>query len=60
MSELLTVLHLLMGRPRRDDEGATMIEYGLLASLIAVVVGVAAAFFGTQTAAVFTNISAQL
>lgn len=47
------MLRLLVGR-RRDDEGATMLEYGLLITLIAVVVAVAAALFGTQVAALFT------
>jgi pilus assembly protein Flp/PilA len=41
---------------RRDDRGATMVEYGLLVALIAVVVGVAAAVLGTDIAALFTKV----
>ena len=60
MIHLLAVLHLLLDGRRRDDEGATMVEYGLLVSFIAVVVGVAAATFGTQLALVYTNVIASL
>jgi pilus assembly protein Flp/PilA len=60
MIHLLAALHLLLDGRRRDDEGATMVEYGLLVSLIAVVVGVAAATFGTQLALVYTNVSGSI
>lgn len=45
---------------RRGDEGATMVEYGLLIALIAVVVGVAAAVLGTKIAALFTTVAGSL
>ena len=60
MLAFLATLQQLVANIRRDDEGATMVEYGLLVALIAVVVAAAAAVFGTQMAAMFTNISAQL
>jgi pilus assembly protein Flp/PilA len=43
-----------------DESGVTAIEYGLIAALISVVIIGAAGLIGTNLAAVFTNISAQL
>lgn len=43
-----------------DESGVTAIEYGLIAALISVVIIGAAGVVGTNLAAVFTNISAQL
>ena len=60
MLAFLATLQQLVANIRRDDEGATMVEYGLLVALIAVVVAAAAAIFGTQMAAMFTTISGQL
>jgi Flp pilus assembly pilin Flp len=39
-----------------NEEGATMVEYGLLVVGIAVVVGVAAALLGGRIAALFTSV----
>jgi len=44
----------------KNEEGATAIEYGLIASLIAVVIVVALQALGPQLKGVFTNISAAL
>lgn len=44
----------------RDEEGATAIEYGLIAGLIAVAIVVTVTAIGTDLNAVFTNISAKL
>jgi pilus assembly protein Flp/PilA len=44
----------------RDEEGATMVEYGLLLSLIAAVCIVAITAIGKNLSALFTSISAQL
>ena len=44
----------------RDEEGVTAIEYGLLASLIAVAIIVAAQLVGTNLAAVFNYIAGKL
>ena len=55
---IATLQHLLAMRwEHRSDTGATMVEYGLLLTLIAVVVAVAAATLGTQIAALFTTVS---
>lgn len=44
----------------QDEEGATAIEYGLIAGLIAVGIIVAATALGTDLSALFTRISAKL
>lgn len=41
----------------RDESGATAIEYGLLAGLIAVVIIVGAGLLGTNLNTLFTNIA---
>jgi pilus assembly protein Flp/PilA len=40
----------------RDDSGATAIEYGLIAALIAVVIIGAVTIVGTQLTATFTSV----
>lgn len=44
----------------RDEKGATAIEYGLIAGLIAVVIIAAVTLLGGDIAAVFTGISAAI
>ena len=41
---------------RRDESGATMVEYGLLVALIALVVGLGAQIVGTQLSSMFSKI----
>jgi pilus assembly protein Flp/PilA len=41
----------------RDEEGATMVEYGLLVALIALVAIVGVTLLGTKLSALFTTIS---
>ena len=43
-----------------DESGATAIEYGLIAALIAVVIIGAVTSLGTKTAATFNKVSAKL
>jgi len=43
-----------------DETGATAVEYGLLAALIAVVMAVGAAFLGDQLKALFDFIGGSL
>jgi pilus assembly protein Flp/PilA len=43
-----------------DEEGATAIEYGLLASLIAVGIAAGAGLLGTQLNALFNSIAVRL
>ena len=44
----------------RDEQGATAIEYGLIAALIAVVIIVAVAAVGTNLSAMFNNVATHL
>lgn len=44
----------------RDEEGATAVEYGLIAALIAVAILSAVSGVGDQLESVFVNISAKL
>jgi pilus assembly protein Flp/PilA len=43
-----------------DESGATAIEYGLIAGLIAVVIISALSLVGTQLSTTFTNVSGNL
>ena len=55
--------HLMSGifsRFIRDDSGATAIEYGLIAGLIAVVVVTSITTLGTKLTNTFTNVSNKL
>jgi pilus assembly protein Flp/PilA len=53
---MLTVIK----RFRDDDSGPTMVEYGLLVALIALVVGAAAQVLGTNLSALFSDVGAYL
>ncbi len=44
----------------RNEDGATAIEYGLIAGLIAVVIIAAVTLLGTDLAAVFTGLTAAI
>ncbi|HYU11296.1 MAG TPA: Flp family type IVb pilin [Stellaceae bacterium] len=45
-----------INRFHRDESGATMVEYGLLVALIALVVGLGAQIVGTQLSSMFSKI----
>ena len=62
MLQLLVTLQTLVSDrfDRKDDEGATMVEYGLMAALIAVVCLAAVALIGTNLDAQFDKIGEQL
>lgn len=47
----------LVSRFLKDESGATAIEYGLIASLIAVAIITAAGALGTQISNTFNNIT---
>lgn len=59
MLSFLATLHTLgvttAERLRRDERGASAVEYGLLVALIAVAVIAAVALFGPQLAALFQD-----
>lgn len=50
----------LLRRFRKDERGATAIEYGLLAALIAVAIIVAVATLGKNLSNLFTNVSTSI
>lgn len=50
----------LFARFIKDESGATAIEYGLIAALVAVVCITALTTLGTKTKATFTNVGAEL
>jgi pilus assembly protein Flp/PilA len=50
----------LMNRFVKDESGATAIEYGLIASLIAVAIIAAATTLGGKVSSTFEAVSAQL
>lgn len=50
----------LMNRFQKDESGATAIEYGLIAALIAVVIIGALSILGTQLSAKFGAVSDEL
>jgi pilus assembly protein Flp/PilA len=57
---LITLQALIADRRDRDDEGATMVEYGLMVALIAVIVAVAVGPLGTAIAAMFDGVTASI
>jgi pilus assembly protein Flp/PilA len=44
----------------KDESGATAIEYGLIAALVAVVLAAALGALGTKLSGVFTTVSGKL
>jgi pilus assembly protein Flp/PilA len=50
----------LIDRFRQDENGAAMVEYGLLVALIALVVAGAATTLGTDLSTMFTTIGTNL
>jgi pilus assembly protein Flp/PilA len=45
---------------REDEEGQTLVEYGLLLALIAIIVIVALLFLGPVVSQIFTNVGENL
>ena len=57
LSYLVYVTSFLATRVRRDDRGATAVEYGLLVALIAAVIVVIVTTLGTKIRGAFTTVS---
>ena len=57
MLQLLVTLKTPLSDRTTDDEGATAVEYGLMVSLIAVVIIAAVTLLGTNLAAIFTTVA---
>ena len=61
MLQLHALFSTLLARVRRDDEeGQTLVEYGLLLALIAIVVIVALIFLGPIVSNIFSNVGRNL
>ena len=50
----------LINRFRRDDEGAALVEYGMLVGLIAVICVVGVTTLGTEVSTAFSKIASAL
>lgn len=50
----------LIDRFRRDEQGAALVEYGILVGLIAVICIAAVTIVGTQVSLAFSKIASQL
>jgi pilus assembly protein Flp/PilA len=57
MLKFLVSLQTLAEQSHRDDRGATAVEYGLMVSLIAVVIITAVTLVGTNLITIFTNVA---
>jgi pilus assembly protein Flp/PilA len=63
MERVNTFTHRLTARwhaIKKDDVGASMVEYALLVGLIAIVAIVAVTFFGTELAAEYDDIASSI
>ena len=56
----MTWMQALAGALRRRDEGATMVEYGLMVALIAIVALLAVAAIGTNLFGLFSDVANEL
>ena len=57
---LISLVALAQDRIRREEKGATAVEYGLMVGLIAVVIITVVATLGEQLGALFQNVSDEL
>ena len=61
MFEMMQIYLLqVMNRFRRDEQGAALVEYGLLVGLIAVICVVAVTTLGTEVSTAFSKIASAL
>jgi pilus assembly protein Flp/PilA len=54
------LMRKLINRFRRDDDGAALVEYGMLVGLIAVICVVAVTTLGTEVSTAFSTIASAL
>jgi pilus assembly protein Flp/PilA len=59
-ASLVSLVSLASDRVRREEKGATAVEYGLMVGLIAVVIIAAVVFLGEELNGLFTEIGAEL
>jgi pilus assembly protein Flp/PilA len=60
LSHFVSITSFLADRLRRDDRGATAVEYGMIVALIAAVIVVTVKTLGTQIETAFTTITTAL
>ena len=61
LHSMLQFISTLLARFQRDDEeGQTLVEYGLLLALIAIIVIVALLFLGPIVSQIFSNVAQNL
>ncbi len=60
LSHFVSVTSFVADRLRRDDRGATAVEYGMIVALIAAVIVVTVKTLGTQIETAFTTITTAL
>jgi pilus assembly protein Flp/PilA len=60
MTKLFVSLQALVNSLRTDEKGATAVEYGLMVSLIAVVIIAAVTLIGTNLRTIFTTVAGSL
>jgi pilus assembly protein Flp/PilA len=59
-ASLSTLIAAAQDRVRREEKGATAVEYGLMVGLIAVVIIAAVVFLGEELNGLFTEIGNEL
>ncbi len=57
---MIQYLQILLNTRRDDERGASAVEYGLLVALIAVVMAVGAALFGTELSNLLTTVAGDI
>lgn len=57
---MLSLYTNLMTRLRRDEKGATAVEYGIMVALIAVVIIVAVTLLGNNLSGMFNNVAGKV
>ncbi len=60
LATLQTYVLQLINRFRKEEEGAALVEYGMLVGLIAVICVVAVTTLGTEVSAAFSKIAVAL
>ena len=60
MLEKFIAFQLFMTAPRKDDKGATAVEYGLMVALIAIVIIGAVTILGTNLSTLFGKVGASV
>ena len=59
-ASLVSLISVAQDRLRREEKGATAVEYGLMVGLIAVVIIGAVVFLGEELDSLFTQIGTEL